>query len=141
MDSEFYVYIDKKGIEYGVFLNNSIDNDLYFNQSISSHRTEIIKAFKKYKLNNIFNLYSFKKNSELLSAKFNAEKNFELLTNTKYILLQKSLLTKDKIIFSPEFLNETIKTFSRLYPLYCFAISPQPLKLLNEFDDRMGVAL
>ncbi len=61
MDSEFYVYIDKKGIKYGVFLNNSIDNDLYFNQSISSDRTEIIKAFKKYKFNNIFNLYSFKK--------------------------------------------------------------------------------
>ena len=141
MDSEFYIYIDKKGIEYGVFLNNSEDDELFFNQSLSSYRTEIVKTFKKYKLNNIFSLYSFKKDSELLSARFNAENKFELLTDIKYILLQKSLLKKDKIIFSSEFLTETIKTFSRLYPLYCFAISPQPLKLLNEFEDRMGVAL
>ena len=141
MDSEFYVYIDKKGIEYGVFLNNSFDEDLYFNQNLFSNRTEIMKTFKKYKLNDVFSLYSFKKDSELLSARFNAEKNFELFANTKYILLQKSLLKKEKIIFAPEFLNETIKTFSRLYPLYCFAISPRPIKLLNEFEDRMGIAL
>ena len=50
MDSEFYVYIDKRGIEYGIFLNNSINDDLYFNQNLLSNRKEINKIFKDYKL-------------------------------------------------------------------------------------------
>ncbi len=141
MDSEFYVYIDKKGIEYGVFLNNSIDDNLYFNQNLKTSRAEILKSFKQYKLNGQFSLYSFKKESELLSERFNADEDFDIFGKVKYILLQKSLLKKEKIVFDPGFLTETIKTFSRLYPLYCFAISPQPLKLLNDFEERMGTAL
>ena len=76
-----------------------------------------------------------------MREKLNIEKDFDLFAATKYILLQKTLSKKEKIIYSAEFLNETIKTFSRLYPLYCFAISPQPLKMLNDFDERMGAAL
>jgi uncharacterized protein (TIGR02453 family) len=141
MDSEFYVYIDKKGIEYGVFLNNSINDGLFFNQNLSSFKHEIIGSFKQYKINNIYSFYSFKKESELLAEKFNAGKDFKIFGKVKYILLQKSLLKKEKIIYNSEFLNEAIKSFSRLYPLYCFAISPHPLKLINEFDERMGIAL
>ncbi len=141
MDSEFYVYINKKGIEYGIFLNNSVDNDLYFNQNLLSNRKEITKIFKHYKLNNKFSFYSFKKDSKLLAEKFNAENDFDIFEKTKYILLQKSLLKNEKVIYKADFLNEAIKTFSRLYPLYCFAISPRPLKLLNDFEERMGVAL
>ena len=140
MDSEFYVYIDKKGIEYGIFLNNSIDDGLYFNQNVLSNRKEIIKTFKNYKLNNKFSFYSFKKDSKLLAEKFNAEKDFDVFERTKYILLQKSLLKKEKIVCKTDFLNEAVKTFSRLYPLYCFAISPRPLKFLNDFEERIGVA-
>jgi uncharacterized protein (TIGR02453 family) len=141
MDSEFYVYIDKKGIEYGLFLNNSIDDDLHLNSNLLAYRKEIIKTFKDYKLNNLFSLYTFKKDTELLVEKFNAEKDFNIFEKVKYILLQKSLPKKEKIIYKPEFLNEAIRTFSRLYPLYCYAISPQPLKLLNDFEERIGVAL
>jgi len=51
------------------------------------------------------------------------------------------MLPKEKkIISSPNFINDIIKTFSRLYPLYCFAISEQPLKLLAKFEEQMGIA-
>ena len=46
MDSEFYVYMDKKGIEYGVFINNSSGDDLYFNKNLPNNRKEIIKLLK-----------------------------------------------------------------------------------------------
>jgi Conserved hypothetical protein (DUF2461) len=141
MDSEFYVYMDKKGIEFGVFLNNTLGDDLYLSKNLPRYKKEIIKTFKDYRINKIFSLYTFSKNSELLKEKFNAEKDFDIFEVTKYILLQRSLSKKEKILYSPEFLNETIKTFSSLYPVYCFAISPQPLKLLNDFDERMGAAL
>ena len=141
MDSEFYVYIDKRGIEYGIFLNNSINDDLYFNQNLLSNRKEINKIFKDYKLNNKFSFYSFKKDSELIAEKFNTQKDFDIFEKTRYILLQKSLLKKEKLIYEADFLNEAVKTFSHLYPLYCFAISPQPLKLLNDFEERMGVTI
>jgi hypothetical protein len=36
---------------------------------------------------------------------------------------------------------EMIKMISMLYPLYCFAVSPQPLKLLGEFEDNFGEAV
>jgi len=77
----------------------------------------------------------------LVRKKFDFSKDGILLQKMKYILLEKPILTKEKkIIASPNFINDIIKTFSRLYPLYCFAISEQPLNLIAKFEEHMGVA-
>ncbi len=140
MDSEFYVYFDKSGLVYGMFLNNSKGEGLYFNENLPKYKKEISNVFNKYKLNNKFGLYTFDKESSMVQNKFNFDKHFDKFISTKYILLENPVPKTNKLITSPAFLNTAIKTFSKLYPLYCFAISPEPLKLLQDFEERMGVA-
>ncbi len=139
MDSEFYVYLDKSGIEYGIFINNSKGDELYFPQNLRRFKKEIIDTFDKFKINGKFSLYELHKEPEFILDKFNAKKNFGIIDEMKYILLEKSYSVKNKIIFTADFLTEAIKVFSNLYPLYCFAISPNPLKLIHEFEERMGI--
>jgi hypothetical protein len=62
----------------------------------------------------------------------------DLLENIDYVLLETSKQVSEKILFSDAIVVETIKMISRLYPLYCFAISPQPLKELQRFEDEFG---
>lgn len=140
MDSEFFVYFDKYEMEYGIFLNNSAGEDLYLNENIFRHRKEIIGTFNKYGLNNRFDLCTFDSDVSLVQRKVNLNKHFEKFSELKYILLQKTHDKKQKSIFSPNFLTESVKTFSKLYPVYCFAISYDPLKLIQEFEERLGVA-
>jgi hypothetical protein len=59
----------------------------------------------------------------------------------KYVILKKNIEPGNKLCVSPDFLTEAIKTFSNLYPLLCFAISPHPLKLIDDFDELMGIAI
>ena len=141
LDSEFYVYLDSKGIEYGVFINNTSGDDLYFSTNLPNYKNDLIDACKKFKINNKFDLYELNKEPQIVLEKFNIKKNFEKMAGMKYILLQKKLSLNDKIIYSPDFVAESIKLFSNLYPLYCFAISPEPLKLLDDFEERMGIAM
>jgi len=141
MDSEFYVYLYKNGIQYGIFLNNSVGDDLYLNDNLTKYRKELIAACKEFKINNKFTFYELHKTPELVMSSFNASKNFDMLPGKKYILLEKEIALNNKLIYSPDFLSEAIKTFSNLYPLYCFAISPNPLKLIDDFEDRMGIAV
>ena len=141
MDSEFFVYLDKTGIEYGLFLNNSKDQDLFFNQNISSKKDTIIKCCERFKINNKFGFYEMHKNELTEISKFNAKKNFELFAGMKYIILQKERKLEDKLCCSANFLSEAIKVFSNLYPLYCFAISPHPEKLIDDFEERLGIAV
>ncbi len=141
MDSEFFVYLDKNGIEYGIFINNTLGDNLSFNQNISTFKKEIIDCCIRFKINNKFGLYELNKEPDIIFSKFNASKNFEALSKMKYIILQKKFDLKSKLIYSVNFLPEAIKTFSNLYPLYCFAISSNPMKLIEDFDERLGVAV
>ena len=141
MDSEFFVYLDKTGIEYGVFLNNTEKEELYFKQNIQNYREKIIETSKNFKIDNKFDLYELNNEPQIVIENFNCKKHFKEMSSMKYVLIQKKFSKRDKIIFSPDFLTEMIKAFSRLYPLYCFAISPEPLKLLDDFEERMGIAI
>jgi len=141
MDSEFYVYLDKSGISYGLFINNSSGDELYFNRNYERHKKEIVNACKKFGINGKYRLSELNKGQELKILSFNAGKNIDDLGNLKYFLLEKQISLTDRIAVSPDLLTESIKNFSRLYPLYCFAISLNPLKLIDEFEERMGVAV
>lgn len=140
IDSEFYVYFDRHGISYGMFLNNSGGDDMHFNENLEKFKNEIISVFNNYSLNNKLGLHTFDKEVSVIQKRFNINNHFEKFAETKFILLEKILPAKRKIVTSPDFLAESIKLFSSLYPLYCFAISPDPLKLLGSFEERMGAA-
>ena len=140
MDSEFYVYLDKTGLSYGLFINNTVGDNLHFTENISKFKNNIEDVFLKYKLEGKYNLNTFDKEPDLLRKNFKFVKDAKLLADTKFILLEKNLSVEDKIIYSSNLLTELIKAFSKLYPLYCFAISPDPLSLLMEFEENLGVA-
>jgi uncharacterized protein (TIGR02453 family) len=139
MDSEFYLYFDKQGADYGIFLNAEIGDELYFAQNLERYPQDIIKTFEKYKLNKRFDFHEFKKTPQLVQKKFNAGKHFELLKKNKYILFEKEIPLNKKSLYTADILTELVKNYASLYPLYCFAISSHPLKLLDKFEETMGV--
>jgi uncharacterized protein (TIGR02453 family) len=139
MDSEFYLYFDKTGIDFGLFLNNTEGDELYFKRNLIEYRNEIINLFNTYKLNGKFSLHSINKKPELIINRFDAKKHFDKFSIVKHVLLETEIGMEKKQIYSAEILSKIIKTYSCLYPLYCFAISPDPLKLLEAFEENMGV--
>jgi uncharacterized protein (TIGR02453 family) len=139
MDSEFYLYFDKQGADYGIFLNAENGDELYFGQNVERYPQEIIKTFEKYKLNRRFDFHEFKKTPQLVQKKFDANKHFDLLKKNKYILFEKEIPLNNKLLYTTDILTELVKNYAFLYPLYCFSISSQPLKLLEKFEETMGV--
>ena len=139
MDSEFYLYFDKTGADFGIFLNSDKGDDLYFSENLKKYSKEIIKVFDNYNLNKVYDFHEFKKTPQLVQKRFDAQKHFDLMTNNKYILLEKEIPVKSKILYSESIVTHLIKHYAALYPLYCFAISPSPLKLINDFEERLGV--
>ena len=139
MDSEFYLYFDKSGADYGIFLNGEDGDSLYFSRNLKRYPKEILKAFNNYNLNSHFDFHEFKKTPQLVQKNFDANKHFDLLKKNKYILFEKEIPRKNKILYSVNILTELVKKYASLYPLYCFAISPQPLKLIDKFEETMGV--
>lgn len=138
LDSEFYLYFDSHGFTMGMFINNKKGTNLFFNQNLKIFRNYIIEVCSKYKVDNNYCLMDLENNSELIVKKFVAPKHIDLLNDIDYILLESNRTISNKILFSDEIIIETIKMITQLYPLYCFAISPQPLKELNKFEENIG---
>lgn len=138
-DSEFYIYFDKKGIEYGLMVNNALGNELFFHKNLPGHKDELVETFNRFELNNKFNFYEMKKIPELISKDFDIERDFNITARTKLFLLQKEISKENEILYSSEILLEIIKTFSQLFPVYCFCISHNPLAVLEEFEEQIGV--
>ena len=139
MDTEFYIYFDPDNFDYGLFINNSDDqNNFFFKKNIKRYRKEFLKLLDNYGINNKYELLELGKDSREIEKKFNANKHLDILVELKMAILQKSLKQQDKKIYSPNFVLEAIKTFSNLYPVYCFSVSPQPLKLIEDFEEQFG---
>jgi len=139
MDSEFYLYFDKQGADFGIFLNGEKGDELFFSQNLERYPGEIAKVFDQYKLNNRFDFHEFKKIPQLIQKKFNADKHFDLIRKNKYILLEREIPQTSKLLYKADILTELVKNYASLYPLYCVAISHQPQKLLDKFEETMGV--
>ncbi|HED07947.1 MAG TPA: DUF2461 family protein, partial [Ignavibacteria bacterium] len=70
MDSEFFVYLNKNIVEYGLFINATKGDDLYFAENITSYENDIKEVITKYKINKQFALSEIKKESEKLTDVF-----------------------------------------------------------------------
>ncbi len=139
MDSEFYLYFDKQGADFGIFLNSEQGDELFFARNFKKYPKEIVRVFEKYGLNKKFDFHEFRKTPVLVQQNFDAGRHFELLAKNKYILFEKEISKKNKLLYSADILTELVKNYASLYPLYCFAISPRPLKLIDKFEETMGV--
>lgn len=136
LDSEFFLYFEPDDYEIGLFLNNGKEENLYFKQNLARYKKEIISVFDKYDLNERFCLYELRNESTPLAKKFNAEKHYSKLEETGLIILHLNKKPALKTLYSSEIIPEMMKMISMLYPLYCFAISPQPLKELQRFEEN-----
>jgi uncharacterized protein (TIGR02453 family) len=142
MDTEFYVYLDPDSFDYGLFLNNTDDGkNFYFNENITRYKKEFLAVLENYHINNKYQLYELAKESQLIEKNFSANKHLEKLSKLKMALFQKSLPLNNKKIFSPDFVFEAVKTFSQLYPIFCFSVSPRPLKMIEDFEEHFGSAV
>lgn len=139
MDSEFFLYFETGSSDMGIFINRSKEEKHYFRQNLEKYEKEIREVCSKYKINGNYSFYYFAKMAPTkLIAKFDAEKHIDKFYEHDMFLLQSAKPISQKILFSENIVIEMIKMISRLYPLYCFAISPQPLKELQRFEDEFG---
>lgn len=139
LDSEFFLYFEAGKAQMGLFINQTKGENLYFRQNLSKYKNEIQNIFEKNNLNNKFSFHYFKKMETVKAvAKFDVNKHFELLEKHDMILLQKVKMPSSKMLNSSAIILEMIRMVSSLYPLYCFSISPQPLKELQKFEDNFG---
>ena len=138
-DSEFFIYIDQNKIEYGLFINNTLGNELFFKKNLPGYKDEFVETFKKFELNEKLDYYETNKEPELIFKGFDIEKEFNRMARTKSFILQKELNKESEIIYSSDILGEIIKTFSRLYPVYCFSISHNPMALIEKFEEEVGI--
>ena len=138
LDSEFFLFFEPDDYQIGLFINNTKGENLYFRQNLSKFKKEIMSVCSRYNINDNFSLYELKKDTEEVVGKFNAEKHYSKLEEIEWIILHKKKKTSLKKLYSSEIIPEMMKTITTLYPLYCFAISPQPMKELQKFEDSFG---
>ena len=139
MDSEFFLYFAPNQTDLGIFLNKTDGDKLFFKQNYPRYKKEIIKIFDEYKLNNklSFQEMDSKEPTEVLK-KFNAEKHIDKLNDYNYILFQQNNFDKKKVA-TDNLLPYSVKFFSKLYPLLCFAYFPDPLKEIEKYKESFGV--
>ena len=139
LDSEFFIYFDSVEAAMGIFINRSKEEHFHFRENLKKYPKEIKEIFSKYRINNLYSFYYFAKMEPTrLIAKFDANKHFDELEKHEMFLLQNAKKISNRILFSDKILLEMIKMISQLYPLYCFAVSPQPLNELQRFEENFG---
>lgn len=139
MDSEFYVSFEAGSLDYGLFINNSGENsNFYFKDNLTRYGKEFINVMKNYSIDSNYELYELKKGPVLIDGSIQGRDHLEIMKGLKMILIQKSIQPCDEKIYASDFILEAIRNFSQLYPVYSFAAFPQPLKMIEEFEEHFG---
>ena len=138
LDSEFFLYFQPDNFGLGMFINRKSGENLYFAENLTRFQKEIKDVCREFKINDKYSLSDLNNESEIIVKKFNADKHLEKLNDIDYIILERAKPVTEKTLYSSAIVVETIKMISQLYPFYCFAISPQPLKELQRFEDNFG---
>ncbi len=135
MDSEFFLYFDPNECQIGLFINGSADKELFFKENLQKFNKEIKDVCKRYKIDGNYSLYELNKGPEQVVEEFYFDEHSEYLKKFKLIILQKIITPEELKLYSADLLVESLKIFYTLYPLYCFTISPNPLQLIQKFED------
>jgi hypothetical protein len=135
-DTEFFVCLIPEGVRTGIYINNTLGKELYFNKNLPGYKNELIDTFGKFGLNGQFDFFDAENKPELINKNFSIDESFNKFAVTKDIILQKEFQADNQIIYSPDLLNEVIRIYTQLYPLYCFCFSHNPLALIEKFEDQ-----
>ncbi len=139
-DSELFLYLDRNGMELGTFINNEkTDGRRRFGENISAHGSAFIDACKKYKIGSEFSAYELHSGTEPISEHFNPKRDYMKLKGVDYIIFGKEIDKSDPVASSKGLLAQAMKIYNRLYPLYIFSTSDNPLADLESYRSRIGL--
>lgn len=138
--SELFLYLDRNGIEIGSFVNNEKnDGHRRFEENLANHGQAFLDACRKYKINGEFSAYELHSGREPITDKFNPRRDAAKFNGVDYLIFGKELAKSDPVISSKKLLALAMKTFNRLYPLYIFSTSRNPVVDLESYNDRIGL--
>ncbi len=138
--SELFLYLDRNGMELGSFINNEkADGRRRFEENIANHRDTFTEACRKYRIGGEFSAYELHSGMEPISEKFNAQRDHGKFNGVDYIIFGRELDKSDPTVSSSKLLALAMKTFNRLYPLYIFATSDNPVADLESYNERIGL--
>ncbi|HEY9164876.1 MAG TPA: DUF2461 family protein [Candidatus Kryptonia bacterium] len=139
-DSELFLYLDRDGMELGAFVNNEKTNGRrIFEDNLKLYTRPFELACRKYKIGSDYSAYELSKGTEQISEKFNAKADSGKFTGKDYIIFGMELKKSDPMIRSKELLALAMKTYNRLYPLYIFSTSDNPVADLESYSNRIGL--
>ena len=138
--SELFLYLDRNGIELGSFVNNEkSDGHRRFEENLANHGAAFIDTCKRYKINSEFSAYELHSGTQPISEKFNPKHDMAKFTGVDYLIFGKELDKSDPVIMSTKLLALAMKTFNRLYPLYIFSTSHNPVPDIESYNGRIGL--
>lgn len=138
--SELFLYLDRNGIEIGSFVNNEkSDGHRRFEENIANHGDTFARACKKYRINGDFTAYELFSGREPISEKFSVSRDREKFKGIDYIIFGKEFKKSESVISSSRLLALAMKIYNRLYPLYIFSTSPNPVVDFESYNDRIGL--
>ena len=139
-DSELFLYLDRNGIELGVFVNNEKkDGRRRFEENISSHAPLFLEACKKFKIGGEFSAYELHTGTEPIAERFNPARDSGKFGGVDYLIFGKELKKSEKGIFSKSLLALAMKIYNRLYPLYIFSTSEKAPADYETYSSRIGL--
>ncbi len=138
--SELFLYLDRNGIELGSFVNNEKDDGhRRFEENLANHGAAFLDACRKYKINGEFSAYELHNGRDPISAKFSPTRDITKFIGVDYLIFGKELGKTDPAVISKKLLALAMKTYNRLYPLYIFSTSRNPVVDLESYNDRIGL--
>lgn len=139
-DSELFLYIDRNGVELGTFVNNEkVDGHRRFEENISAYTSAFVEACKKYRIGGEFSAYELRSGTEPISEHFNPNRDHMKFKGINYLIFGKELDKSDPVISSKGLLALAMKTYNRLYPLYIFSTSDNPVSEFESYTKRIGL--
>lgn len=138
--SELFLYLDRNGIEIGSFVNNEKNNGHHlFEENLANHGDAFVEACKRYKINGEFSAYELHSGTVPISEKFSASRDRGKFEGVEYIIFGRELGKKEPVVCSTGLLALAMKIYNRLYPLYIFSTSHNPVVDLESYNDRIGL--
>ncbi len=138
-DSELFLYLDRNGMEIGAFVNNEkSEGRRLFEENIANHNEAFVRACRTYKIGGEFSAYELNSGREPIAKKFSAGRDSAKFKDIDYIIFGREVDGATRTS-ADRLLATAMKTFNRLYPLYIFSTSSNPVADLESYNERIGL--
>jgi hypothetical protein len=138
-DSELFLYLDKRGMEIGLFINNKKKrNQPSLKHVLATNEAFVIDVCDEYGIDNRYTLSELGGDMNTVSKRFDVRKHKTYLRDLKMIIISKYFTPKGVGRLKEKIVGEAIRHFSTLYPLWILAESPRPENDLRRHDEKLG---